>query len=34
MRVIINRVMRPFEERGESEASNPLFEIYLGFPFS
>lgn len=34
MRVIINRVMRPFEERGESEASNPLFEIYLGFSFS
>lgn len=34
MRVIINCVMRPFEERGESEASNPLFEIYLGFSFS
>lgn len=29
-----NNQLRPFEERGESEASNPLFEIYLGFSFS
>lgn len=28
-----NNQLRPFEERGESEASNPLFEIYLGFSF-